>query len=204
MPKNKRSMTNVLTKYVSEFGENVFSSDGPVLFCKLCEIRVSIDRRYIVIQHLKTDKHSHAIKRHQNATSSKVQQQLTLYSNKSTFSEDHCKALLSANIPLNKVNDKDFRLFMKKYTNREILDENTLRKSYVNDIYVETMNKIRSNIAGYKIWVSMNETTDVQGRYIANVIIGTLEVDKPGQVYHLNSEVLDKTNHSTITKSLTN
>jgi hypothetical protein len=62
------------------------------------------------------------------------------------------------------------------------------------------MNKIISNIAGYKIWVSVNETTHVQDRYIANIIIGTLEIDKPGQVYLLNSEVLEKTNDSTITK----
>jgi len=44
-----------------------------------------------------------------------------------------------------------FRLFMEKYTNREISDENNSRKSYVNDIYVETMNKIRSDITGHKI-----------------------------------------------------
>jgi hypothetical protein len=62
------------------------------------------------------------------------------------------------------------------------------------------MNKIRSNIAGHKIWVLVNETTHVQGRYIANIIIGTLEIDKSGQVYLLNSEVFEKTNHSTITK----
>lgn len=60
---------------------------------------------------------------------------------------------------------------MEKYTNKEIPDENTLRKNYVNDIYVETMNKIRFNIVGHKIWISVDETTDVQGRYIANVII---------------------------------
>jgi hypothetical protein len=42
------------------------------------------------------------------------------------------------------------------------------------------MNKIRSNIAEHKIWISVNETTDVRGRYIVNIIIGTLEVDKPG------------------------
>lgn len=200
MPKIKPSMTSVLSKYVSEFGENVFSNDGSILFCKLCEIRVSANRRYIVTQHLKTEKHIRAINRNKNETTSKVQQQLTLSSKKSTFSKDLCKALLSANIPLNKVNNEDFRLFMEKYTNREIPDESTLRKSYVNDIYEEVINKIRFNIAGHKIWVSVDETTDVQGRYIANIIIGTLEVDKPGKVYLLNSEVLEKINHSTITK----
>jgi hypothetical protein len=86
-----------------------------------------------------------------------------LYSKKSTFSKDLCQTLLFANIPLNKVNNKNFRLFLEKCTKKEILDERTLRKSYVNDIYVETMNKIRSNIAGHKIWVSVDKTTDVQG-----------------------------------------
>lgn len=57
---------------------------------------------------------------------------------------------------------------MEKYTNKDIPYESTLRKSYMNDIYVETMNKIRSNIAGHTIWISIEETTDVQGRYIAN------------------------------------
>lgn len=150
MPKNKPSMTCVISKYISKFGENVFSIDRSILFCKLCEIRVSADRRYIMTQHLKTDKHIREINHYKNATS-KVQQQLTLCSKKSTFSKDICKVLLSANITLNKVNNKDFRLFMEKYTNKEIPNESTLCKSYVNDIYEESMNKIRSNIAGHKI-----------------------------------------------------
>lgn len=131
MPKNKQSISSVLSKYVNEFGKNVFSSDGSALFCKLCEVRVSADRRYTVTHHLKTDKHSRAINRHQNATTSKVQQQLTLCSKKSTFSKHLCQTLLSANIPLNKVNNEDFRLFLEKYTKKEIPDESTLRKSYV-------------------------------------------------------------------------
>lgn len=51
-----------------------------------------------------------------------------------------------------------------------------------------------------KIWVSIDETSDVEGRYVANVIIGTLEIDSPGKSFLLNSEILDKSNHSTITK----
>lgn len=113
IPKSKPSMNNVLKKYVTEFGENIFSSDGSVLFCKLCETPVSAERRYIVTKHLKTDKHTSYVNRHQNAKTSKIQQQVTLYSKKCTFSKDLCKAFLSANIPLNKVN-KDFRLFFWK------------------------------------------------------------------------------------------
>jgi len=124
----------------------VYYRNTSALFCKLCEIRVSADRRYIVTQHLKTDKYSRAINRLQNVTTSVVRQQHTLSSKKSTFFKDLCQTLLSANIPLNKVNNKDFRVFLEKYTKKEISDKSILRKSYVNDIYVETMNKIRSNI----------------------------------------------------------
>lgn len=47
-----------------------------------------------------------------------------------------------------------------------------------------------------KFGVSINETTDTEGRFIANVIIGTLIVDRPSDML-LNSEELEKANHST-------
>jgi len=50
------------------------------------------------------------------------------------FKEDLCKAMLSANIPLPKLNNKSFRNFLMKYTNKNILDESTFRKNYICDI----------------------------------------------------------------------
>ena len=35
-------------------------------------------------------------------------------------------------------------------------------------------------------------------RYVANVVIGTLETNEPGEVFLLTSEVLETVNHSTI------
>ncbi|KAL4090568.1 hypothetical protein QTP88_025374 [Uroleucon formosanum] len=62
------------------------------------------------------------------------------------------------------------------------------------------MDKIRKIISDKKIWVSIDETTDVQGRYIANVIVGTLEENNAGNIFLLNSKELEKANYSTITK----
>ncbi|KAE9528576.1 hypothetical protein AGLY_012151 [Aphis glycines] len=108
--------------------------------------------------------------------------------------------MLSANIPLHKINNSEFRLFLETYTNRDIPSESKLRKNYVDEVYSDTLNKIRNNIKGNKIWVSIDETIDVNGRYVANVVIGTLQTDQPGKVYLLNTEILDKANYSTITK----
>lgn len=112
--------------------------------------------------------------------------------------------MLSANIPLNKLGNIQLKQFLEKYTGKQVPAITTLRKGYVDEIYSETMNKIRNCITGKKIWVSIDETTDSLGRYIANVVIGTLETDGPGQTFLLNSEVLTKANHSTIAKLFDN
>jgi hypothetical protein len=49
-----------------------------------------------------------------------------------------------------------------------------------------------------KIWVLIDETTDVCGRYVANVVIGTLFADRSGNIFLLDSEVLDTVNLSSI------
>ncbi|CAI6357249.1 unnamed protein product [Macrosiphum euphorbiae] len=54
------------------------------------------------------------------------------------------------------------------------------------------MDKIKIEIGNNQIWVSVDETCDVQGRCVANVIIGLS--------YLLHSEELEKTNHNTICK----
>ena len=39
MPKQKVSTASFLRQYVTQFGENVFSTDGTILFCKVCEVK---------------------------------------------------------------------------------------------------------------------------------------------------------------------
>lgn len=82
----------------------------------------------------------------------------------------------------------------------DIPNESTFRKYYVNDCYNQIMDKIRITVRDKKIWMSIDETTDSNGRYVANVIIGTLEIDCPGKIMLMTSEVLEKVNHSTIAK----
>ena len=46
--------------------------------------------------------------------------------------------------------------------------------------------------------MSIDETTDVEHRFMANVVIGTLEIDGSGEVFLLIGEVLETVKHSTI------
>ncbi|CAI6374650.1 unnamed protein product [Macrosiphum euphorbiae] len=86
MPKEKKTQISKLKSFILEFGDNVFSADGRVLFCKTCEIKVEYELRSSVIQHIQTVKHV-----------KKTQQMITQTSKtkKSTFNMDLCKALLT-------------------------------------------------------------------------------------------------------------
>jgi hypothetical protein len=105
--------------------------------------------------------------------------------------------MVSANIPLNKVSNQQFKHFFEKYTDQHILSESTLRRNYLFPCYEDVLRRIRCNVADDKIWVSIDETTDVDSRYVTNVVIGTLFAERTGEVFLLVSEVLDRANHST-------
>ncbi|KRX32810.1 hypothetical protein T06_1542, partial [Trichinella sp. T6] len=65
------------------------------------------------------------------------------------------------------------------------------------------MDRVRREVAYNKIWISIDETIDPVGRFVANVVIGTLEADQPSKEYLLTSEVLEKSNSSTIAQLFT-
>ena len=108
--------------------------------------------------------------------------------------------MVSANIPLAKINNATFRQFLQQYTGQNIPDESTLRKGYLQGCYEDTIRKIREFVGNKKIFVSIDETPDKEWRSVANVVIGTLEVDTPPKIFLLTTEVLEKVNHQSICK----
>lgn len=104
-----------------------------ILFCKICDVKVAVNKKFTVEQHASRQKHIHDGIERKNLQSEKSKNQslLTQPSRKCTLNYDLCQALLSANIPLNELSNDCFRDFLEKYTSKSIPDESTLRKSYV-------------------------------------------------------------------------
>ena len=84
--------------------------------------------------------------------------------------------MVSSNIPLHKVEAASFRNFLEKYTTHPIPTECALRKNYLASCYEDTINRIRNSVGKNKMWVSKDETSDVDGRFVANVVVGTLNL----------------------------
>lgn len=53
-----------MRSFVSEFGEQVFSTDGKILFSKPCGIKINYEKRFSVVQHLSTYKHNCSVKQY--------------------------------------------------------------------------------------------------------------------------------------------
>jgi hypothetical protein len=62
----------------------------------------------------------------------------------------------------------------------------------------QRIKKIEEDISENYIWISVDETTDVKGRYIANMIVGKLTQEEAGNSHLLAPKELEKTNHKTI------
>jgi len=63
MPKNKTSTSSGLVALVSEFGNDIFSTDGYILFCKICDINVVADKKFTVEQQKSRQEHKNGVER---------------------------------------------------------------------------------------------------------------------------------------------
>lgn len=99
MHKYKVSDNTRFNLFVNHFGKEVFSSDGTVLFCKICEVKVAADKKFTIEQHISRKKQVNGVelrKKNQEQSTSKTQRLITEPSKKSSFNQDLCQALLSA------------------------------------------------------------------------------------------------------------
>lgn len=131
MPKAATKGKDLVARYLREFPNETFKTDSNILFCSCCDKQISTSQRFLVTQHIATAKHKENKER-----KSKLQQTFittstaSTSSGKSGFNTDLCRALVRADIPLHKINNSDFKMFLEKYTEKKIPDESTLRKNY--------------------------------------------------------------------------
>jgi hypothetical protein len=151
MSKEKKTTSSCLQSYVTEFRTGILSTDNNILFYKVCNMKVSSEKRFSVTQHIATEKHRKAVKRIEEKKDKSQQFLLQNSMTKSSFKSDLCRAMLSANIPFNKLNNPHFKNFLEKCLSEVIPDQSKLQKSYVDSCYQETVREIRNKVAEKKI-----------------------------------------------------
>ena len=92
-----------------------------------------------------------------------LQKTASMKDNKSSdFQKNCCEALVTVNIPFSTLNNVKLKSFLELHFGRPIIDKSTLWKNHFSQCYNDTISKIRGEVHGKKIFVSIDETTDVE------------------------------------------
>ncbi|KAI1694692.1 hypothetical protein DdX_19973 [Ditylenchus destructor] len=143
---------HLIRDWIKPFPEGIYTTDGKIIFCQPCGKKIQCSIKSHLTQHNESDKQSENFERFQKTA---TRQQFLAFSqteNVDPFSKDLCNALVGANIPFYK---------------------STLRKNYLKVCYEETMERIKQDIGESFVWVSVDETTDTLGRFVANLLVGS-------------------------------
>lgn len=67
------------------------------------------------------------------------------------------------------------------------MNESTIRKNYMPKMYVDVVKQIQSKINKNYIWISANETSDLKGRCVLNVIVRIFNYQQPGEQFLIST-----------------
>ena len=106
--------------------------------CIACDKEFNCNRKSNIIYHLKTARHrNNAVKGERSNEQNNEDGPST--TDRKQFNLDLCEALVDANIPIWKLENKKFKGFLEKYTGYVVPDESTIRKNYVDVHYKNTI-----------------------------------------------------------------
>jgi hypothetical protein len=117
MPKAKPSKSCHLNQIILEFGDDIFSTDGDILYCIMCGTKVAAGKRLVVQQHISHDKHIRAVQISSKNKSVQILLQQRLpkvqISHRIFFFRNLCDALVFSNIPMWFLNHEILKFFWK-------------------------------------------------------------------------------------------
>ncbi|XP_028967556.1 uncharacterized protein LOC114828271 [Galendromus occidentalis] len=206
MPKVSASKRSKLGSYEEQFGAEVLSTDGSVLLCKVCEKEMNAENKLLVTQHLNGINNESLMENRKQSGSTTLQQLTTLVAatgKNSQFSTDLFEALVSSGIPLWKLENEKFKSFLRTYTKQQITSSVTWRTGYLKSLYEGKLAHIKEYVGEKRVWISIDESTDAVGRFVAHTIVGTLEASE-SKSFPPNAKNLEKTNSSTIVQAFLN
>lgn len=128
------------TAYISEFGSEVFRTDGEILFCIPCGkgILGAVDKRYSVTQHLETQEHQRKVCRKRTSEQALLQDvaHAAVAEPKQThFSRQLCAAFVEADIPLDKLAHPKLKAFLEGISHCDVPHPSTLRRNYLPKLF---------------------------------------------------------------------
>ncbi|KAG0429759.1 hypothetical protein DMUE_5723 [Dictyocoela muelleri] len=121
------------------------------------------------------------------------------------FDEDLVNMFLSTGIPLHKLETQEMKTFFKKYTGRNLKSTKHYQTTVIDRIYTKKYDQILENLKNKECYLMFDETIDIKGRYILNILVGLWSKNKIDNNPKLIKMVeLSKTNSTTVLAEVLN
>lgn len=196
---------------VNEFAnEGFYLCDNKLLMCKFCNCRLEHERRDTLTKHVSSVKHklakSHPVStvKRQFSIAETIEHSKKVKNGKEEFVRKTTEAFVSANIPVEKLDNPELRGWFQEYVKGggDLPTADWLRKKYIPIVAKGKEETIRSAVKNKPIIVLSDETTDKGGRCVFNVVFKTLEPSTKQSVFLAASVVLDCADSSSCARAI--
>nr|CAD2176152.1 unnamed protein product [Meloidogyne enterolobii] len=157
MPNIKKSHSAWLREWISKFPDGIYTTDGKIIFCQPCNQQISCSQYAQLKQHSASSKHKINTEQQRKSKQQFLAEAFPNTSDADSFVEELCDSLIAANIPFLKINNPSLNHFLTKYCKRNIPDESTLRKNYLEICYKRTISRIKQKLGTGYVWCSVEK-----------------------------------------------
>lgn len=99
---------------------------------------------------------------------------------------------------------------MRKFLKEKVVNggaipgSHQLQEKYLGDVYLQEKETLKTNLTKKPVAVICDETPDVEGRCVLNILIAPLEKDESGRIlaYLADTVFLEQCNHSTVSMAV--
>lgn len=196
-PKQKETYSEFISR-MAETYKSEFIVDNSV--CKSCEVKITAKKLSGIKQHLSHPKKQETSRFSIVAVDHHICAWLQAWAKIKSSFYGYLWTFLDVDIPLYKLRHPTMARFLQKYTNNSP-SESSIRKNYVPLKYTGTIEKLRLKAKGKFIWLSLDETTDVEQRLVANCVFGILSENdeaERGKCYLLDVRQIEKHDANTM------
>lgn len=114
-----------------------------------------------------------------------------------TFNIDLTRMLIETRIPFYNLEKESFKLFIEKWTAIKCPNRTTISKKYIETLYEEKIEVIKSIIKGHMLHFQIDEATDSCGRAVISMLVCPLTGNKE-EMLLFYIEYVEETNSRTI------
>ena len=161
---------------------------------------MKIDIKFYILQHINSIAHKSAATRLVGQLSIKdtLESQHGHKIHNDAYCALLCRSVVEACIPLHKLSHPSISSMLEKISSRPTPSESLIRKVYLEKESARDLKQLRTNLQNEYLWISIDETTDADGRYVVLVLAGSLNQKFQRRPYIIYCDQLTQVNHTTI------